>query len=148
MEAQLAQAAPAGPTTRDQAGGFDDLTVLICTHNRARSLDRTLRSVAEQDVPREVCWEVLVVANRCTDDTAELVRRWGESGRIPRLRFVTERRAGVTAARKRGLRESRSRLVGYVDDDCVLAPEWAAEAVAFADDHPRAGAFAGRNELL
>jgi glycosyltransferase involved in cell wall biosynthesis len=122
--------------------------MLICTHNRVRSLDRTLRSVADQVVPRDLSWEVLVVANRCTDDTAALVRRWGESGRIPRLRFVTERRAGVTAARKRGLWESRGRLVGYVDDDCLLAPDWAAAAVAFAEEYPRAGAFGGRNELL
>jgi glycosyltransferase involved in cell wall biosynthesis len=128
--------------------GFDDLTVLICTHNNARLLDRTLESVAGQIVPPGLCWEVLVVANRCTDRTPDVVRRWGERGLIPRLRYVTERTAGITSARKRGLRESRGRLVGYVDDDCLLASDWIVQALAFAEAHPRAGAFGGKNELL
>jgi len=132
----------------DRADGFDDLTVLICTHNNARMLDCALESIAGQIVPAGVRWEVLVVANRCTDGTAALVRRWGESGRIPRLRYVTERRAGLTAARKRGLRESRGNLVGYVDDDCLLAPDWVGQAVAAAEERHAAGAFGGRNELL
>ncbi len=131
----------------EHPAGFDDLTVLICTHNNAQLLDRALESIAGQLVPAGVCWEVLVVANRCTDDTADVVRRWGEGGRIPRLRYVTERRAGIASARKRGLRESRGRLVGCVDDDCLLAPDWAEQVVRFAADHPRAGAFGGRNEL-
>jgi glycosyltransferase involved in cell wall biosynthesis len=148
MEARLAAPEGTRVSARDRPNGLDDLTVLICTHNRARSLDRTLASVAAQVVPPEVRWELLVVGNRCTDDTAAVVRRWGESGRMPHLRFVTERSAGIAAARRRGLLESRGRLVGYVDDDCLLAPDWAEQALAFAESHPRAGAFGGRNELF
>jgi glycosyltransferase involved in cell wall biosynthesis len=136
------------PAREERGAGLDDLTVLICTHNKADRLDRTLESVADQLLPRDFRWEVLVVANRCTDRTAEVVRRWGEGGRIPRLRYVTERRLGIAPARKRGLRESRGRLVAMVDDDCLLAPDWSAAALRFAEDHPRAGVFGGRNELL
>jgi glycosyltransferase involved in cell wall biosynthesis len=127
--------------------GLDDLTLLVCTHNKARLLDGALESIAEQVVPPEVRWEVLVVANRCTDDTPGVVRRWGEGGRIPRLRYISERRLGVSHARERGLRESRGRLIGFVDDDCLLAPDWAAQVLRFAEANPRAGAFGGRNEL-
>jgi glycosyltransferase involved in cell wall biosynthesis len=146
MASQQLASSPTQPVT--PRAGYEDLTVLVCTHNNARLLDRALASIAAQLVSDEVRWEVLVVANRCTDGTAAVVRRWGESGRIPRLRYVSERRAGVTAARQRGLRESRGRLVGYVDDDCLLAPDWIERALRFAYEHPRAGAFGGRNELL
>jgi glycosyltransferase involved in cell wall biosynthesis len=122
--------------------------VLVCTHNNAGMLDRALESIAGQVLPPGVRWELLVVANRCTDGTAEVVRRWGASGRIPRLRYVSERRLGVSFARRRGLRESRGRLIGSVDDDCRLDPDWAAQALRFAHLHPRAGAFGGRNELV
>jgi glycosyltransferase involved in cell wall biosynthesis len=122
--------------------------VLVCTHNNAGMLDRALESIAGQALPPGVRWEVLVVANRCTDETGEVVRRWGASGRIPRLRYVSERRLGVSFARRRGLRESRGRLIGSVDDDCLLASDWAAEALRFAEQHPGAGAFGGKNELL
>ena len=127
---------------------YEDLTVLICTHNKARLLDGVLESIAEQALPDHTRWEVLIVANRCTDETPEVVRRWGATGRIPRLRYVSERRLGVSFARRRGLRESRGRLIGLVDDDCLLAPDWAEQALRFAEANPRAGAFGGRNELV
>jgi glycosyltransferase involved in cell wall biosynthesis len=137
-----------GVGPQDRGAGFDDLTVLICTHNKARLLDRALETLADQVLPSSVPWEVLVVGNRCTDETPDVVRRCGAGGRIPRIRYVSERRLGVSFARRRGLRESRGRLIGLVDDDCLLAPDWAAQALKFADEHPRAGAFGGRNELL
>ena len=122
--------------------------MLVCTHNNAGMLDRALESIAGQVLPPSVRWELLVVGNRCTDGTAAVVRRWCASGRIPRLRYVSERRLGISFARRRGLRESRGRLIGLVDDDCLLAPDWAAQAVRFAKANPRAGAFGGRNELV
>jgi glycosyltransferase involved in cell wall biosynthesis len=122
--------------------------VLVCTHNNAGMLDRALESIAGQVLPAGTRWEVLVVANRCTDGTAEVVRRLGERGRIPRLRYVSERRLGISFARRRGLRESRGRLIGLVDDDCLLDPDWAAQALRFAEANPRAGSFGGRNELV
>jgi glycosyltransferase involved in cell wall biosynthesis len=125
-----------------------DLTLLICTHNNAQMLDRSLETIARQVLPPEAGWEVLVVGNRCTDRTADVVRGWGEKGRIPQLRYVSERRLGISFARKRGLRESLGRLIGLVDDDCLLDPDWAARALRFAEEEPRAGAFGGRNELL
>jgi glycosyltransferase involved in cell wall biosynthesis len=128
--------------------GVVDLTLLVCTHDNARLLDGALESAAAQALPEGVTWEVLVVGNRCSDETAALVRRWGESGRFPRLRYISERRLGISYARRRGLRESHGRLVGFVDDDCLLAPDWAAEALRFAEENPRAGAFGGRNELI
>jgi glycosyltransferase involved in cell wall biosynthesis len=133
---------------RERMGAFEELTLLICTHDNARMLDRALESIAGQVIPAELRWEVLVVANRCTDETPAVIRRWSRDARIPRLRYVSERRAGITFARKRGLRESRGRLVGFVDDDCLLAPDWATEVLGFAAEHPRAGVFGGRNELV
>src|SRR5262245_24299936 len=41
--------------------GLDDLTVLICTRNNARLLDRRLESIAGQALPPGARWEVLVV---------------------------------------------------------------------------------------
>jgi glycosyltransferase involved in cell wall biosynthesis len=125
-----------------------DLTLIVCTHNNAPMLDGALESIAQQSLPSGIRWEALVVANRCTDETADVALGWRTSGRIPRLRYVDERRLGLSFARKRGLRESYGQLVGFVDDDCRLAPDWAAQALRFAAEHPRAGAFGGKNELL
>jgi glycosyltransferase involved in cell wall biosynthesis len=76
-----------------------DLTFLICTHNNAQMLDRALESIADQVLPPEVGWEVLVVGNRCTDRTVDVVRGWGERDGFPG--FATSAR-GDSAFRSRG----------------------------------------------
>ena len=46
------------------------LSLIIATYNRAACLVETLRSVAEQDAPRDE-WECVVVNNNSADDTSE-----------------------------------------------------------------------------
>ncbi len=124
-----------------------DITLLICTHNNARVLSRTLEAIADQRVRPEIAWEVLVVDNNCTDETADLVRSFQNDRRIPVVRQLGESRQGVGYARRLGLTLSRGNLVAFVDDDCFLEADWVDRAVEFAAAHPRAGAFGGRNEL-
>ena len=49
------------------------LTVLICTHNRADLLARTLHYLNEATRPRDWSVDVFVVANACTDATHDLI---------------------------------------------------------------------------
>ena len=135
-------------TAAEQRADDLDLTVLVCTHNNAGMLDAALESVAAQVLPDTARWEALVVDNASTDATQDVIGRWAASDRIPLIRRVNEPRLGISHARRRGLRESRGRLVGFVDDDCLLAPDWAAQVLRFAETHPQAGSFGGRNELL
>ena len=52
-----------------------DVTLLVCTWNRAERLDETLTSLARRNVPSGVRWEVVVVDNNSTDDTAAGIAR-------------------------------------------------------------------------
>ena len=49
-------------------------TVLICTFNRAALLAQTLESLAASRVSSGLKWEVLVVDNNSSDDTAAVVQ--------------------------------------------------------------------------
>jgi glycosyltransferase involved in cell wall biosynthesis len=124
------------------------LTVLICTRNQARLLERTLDAIAQQRVPPELGWEVVVVENQCSDDTVQVVHRWQREPRIPTLRLLSEPRLGAGHARKTGMKHSTGELIAFVDDDCLLADDWIAQACEFAGEHPDAGVFGGRNELV
>jgi glycosyltransferase involved in cell wall biosynthesis len=131
-----------------QVAGDCHITLLICTYNNAAYLEKALTAIAGQVVDPSVAWEVLVVDNNCTDHTHQVVRAFQEAHSIPKLRLLSEPRQGVGFARKRGLRASQGRLIGFIDDDCLIAPDWLAHAVGFAASHPNAGAFGGHNELL
>ena len=47
-----------------------DASILIATYNRAASLGRTLESLTLLRVPDGCTWEVAVIDNGSTDDTA------------------------------------------------------------------------------
>lgn len=121
------------------------LDVVICTFDNARLLDGTLASLRAQKDCSSL-GEVVVVDNNCTDDTREVVARHAREAAVP-IRVVAEPRQGLTPARVRGVKSTAAPWIAFVDDDCLLADDWAAQAARFAAEHPRCGAFGGRVTL-
>ncbi len=106
-----------GLTPGMATGSFD---LIICTHNNAALLDRTLTSIAMQRVPPTVTWSVLLVDNNCTDDTQAVVEKYLRANSIS-LNVVSERQQGLTAARLRNVKNTSGEWIAFVDDDCLLA---------------------------
>lgn len=100
-----------------------DITVIVCTFNRADLLDPALRSVALSKIPAGTEWEVLVVDNNSTDGTREVVERL--SADYPgRFRYVFEPRQGKSHALNTAIREARGRIFAFTDDDVTVADCW------------------------
>ena len=51
------------------------ISVIICTYNGASRLPATLEKLAAQSVPAECPWEVLLIDNASTDDTAAVAKQ-------------------------------------------------------------------------
>jgi glycosyltransferase involved in cell wall biosynthesis len=119
------------------------IEVAICTWNNAALLEKTLETLACQRTPPALAWSVLVVDNASTDHTASVVDRAIETGRVPGLRRVYESRQGLVPARLRAVRETAAPWIAFVDDDCLLADTWLANAAAFIEAHPDCGGFGG-----
>jgi glycosyltransferase involved in cell wall biosynthesis len=120
------------------------LEVVVCTYNNAAMLDGMLVRLAAQRQIEDVRWRCLVVDNNCTDHSAKIVQRYIAERNIPGLRVVREAEQGLTPARLCGVRNSTAPWIAFVDDDCFLQPDWVANAVAFVQTHPSAGAFGGK----
>lgn len=101
------------------------ISVLICTYNRSHSLETALESLRETHVPEGLRWEVLVVDNNSTDETAAVVARFVADGSIP-VRHIRETEQGLSFARNRGIREAAGEIVAFLDDDVVVGREWLA----------------------
>jgi glycosyltransferase involved in cell wall biosynthesis len=121
------------------------LSVVICTYNNSAGLAETLRHLRQQD-PVPVRWEIIVVDNNCTDDTAAVLASAAQE--MPELRCVREDRQGQMHARISGVRASRADVIAFVDDDNYLAQDWIAQALDFLANHPACGVFGGRIEIL
>ena len=56
-----------------------DISIIICTYNRCRSLATVLESIRNLNVPAPVEWETLVIDNNSSDATREVVKRFSGS---------------------------------------------------------------------
>lgn len=113
------------------------LTVAVCTHNpRPDFLARTLAALRAQTLASDR-WELLLIDN--ASDTP-LAPGWPLAWH-PAARHIREPELGIAAARMRAMREARTGLLLFVDDDNLLAPDYAARALDRAATEPGLGCF-------
>jgi len=117
-----------------------NVTVMICTWNRARYLDQALSAVRELAVPAGVQWEVLVVNNNSTDNTDEVIARHVEW--LP-IRRLFEPKPGKSHAANLGIQHATGELIVCTDDDVLVSPDWLSAYVAAAQQWPDASFFGG-----
>jgi glycosyltransferase involved in cell wall biosynthesis len=116
------------------------VSVLICTHNRAALLDRTLAGLAGLRVPDGVALEVVVVDNRSTDDTPAVIERHAD--RLP-IVHVHEPELGLSYARNTAVARATGELLLWTDDDVMVSPDWLSAFVEAARRWPDAAFFGG-----
>jgi glycosyltransferase involved in cell wall biosynthesis len=118
-------------------------SVVICTRNRARSLERTLASLVVAAAQTAEPWELIVVDNGSTDDTATAAAAFAD--RLP-LRVVSQPIAGLSNARNAGVAASRGDYVLWTDDDVVVDERWLAAWFHAFRTRPDDAVFGGRTE--
>jgi glycosyltransferase involved in cell wall biosynthesis len=118
-----------------------DITVAVCTWNRAALLAETLGILSAVRVPAGVEWECLVIDNNSSDRTREVLASF--AGRLP-LRGLFEPIAGLARARNRAAREARGDFVLFLDDDIRVDREWLAAYVEAIARWPEASYLGGR----
>ncbi len=108
------------------------VTVIVPTHDRPESLTRLLRSLAADG--KSVPYEVLVVADGCTDETAHVVA----AGEFPfPVRVLEQRPArGPAIARNLGAAEARGDILLFIDDDIEPFGDVVAEHGRLHDGRP------------
>lgn len=120
-----------------------DLTVLICTYNRARDLDELLETIDAQTHTDDSTFEVIVVDNNSTDDTGAVVGNWIARASLP-LRYIREPRQGKSFALNHGLAEAAGEIVAIIDDDQLLPSDYLRELVAAFRARPDSAFIGGK----
>jgi len=117
-----------------------DVTVIICTRNRAASLNRVLKSMTALKLPDRLRWEMVVVDNGSEDETPKVVVSY--SGVLP-IVSVRETEPGLSNARNAGVRHARGRYIIWTDDDVQLDEDWLFAYVRAFRALPRGAIFGG-----
>lgn len=119
---------------------YMDISVIICTHNpKTEFLRRTLEAIRIQTLNKDR-WEFILIDNASRKLLSE---SWDLSWH-PGARHVREDQLGLTAARLRGIEESKADVLIFVDDDNVLDPDYLENALAIAVKWQILGAWGGR----
>jgi glycosyltransferase involved in cell wall biosynthesis len=92
-------------------------SIVIPCYNEARYIADTVNSIRSQTFTGS--YEIIVVDNNCTDETAEIARELGAT-------VVREDRAGVCFARQAGTEASHGEIVISADADTTYTPGWLA----------------------
>jgi hypothetical protein len=116
------------------------VSVAICTWNRSALLDQTLCRMKELRIPSGLRWELLVVNNRCTDDTDAVLKRY--ETQLP-LRRLFEPEQGHSCSRNCAIRAARGALLLWTDDDVLVDPSWLYEYYSASLKYTAASFFGG-----
>jgi glycosyltransferase involved in cell wall biosynthesis len=90
------------------------VSVVIPAYNCARFIGDALDSVVDQNYP---ALEVLVVDDGSTDETCDVVARYGSA-----VTLIKQRNAGAAVARNEGMRRARGKYVALLDADDLWLP--------------------------
>ncbi len=112
-----------------------NISVVVCTRDRALSLEKCLASLRRQAcLPREI---VVVDNASITRDTQDVVSRFAG------VRYCREETPGLDIARNRGVREAGGEIVVFTDDDAEADPFWVYRVSKTFAAHPEVAAATG-----
>ena len=92
-----------------------EISVIVCCHNHDKWIERCIRSLAHQEDIKPEDYEILVVNDASTDNTAAVLQNIAF---LPNLRVIeNEANLGLPASINRALRSALGRYVVRVDSD-------------------------------
>ena len=100
-----------------------EFSVVIPTYLRPSLLIKCLDALSRQLLPNNQ-FEIIVVDDGDDRTTAEIVQSFRDVFGIEARYLAQAQRRGPAAARNRGWRAARGRIVAFTDDDCQPQPEW------------------------
>lgn len=121
-----------------------DLSIIIPTYARSRLLPLVVEAW-QQRIPSGIEAEIVIVDDGSPDDTGPVLRELEASwdGGPGRVRALSQKNRGRSAARNRGIDEAQGRLLLFSDDDMVpQADEFVACHLDVQDREP--GAWVSR----
>ncbi|GAB1543637.1 glycosyltransferase [Scytonema sp. NUACC21] len=110
------------------------VSVVVPAYNVSSYIEDTLRSLQQQSFKE---FEVLIVDDGSTDNTAEIVKPYVKQD--SRFQLWQKQNGGLSSARNHGICHARGEYIALLDGDDVYHPDKLANHVARLDNNPEVG---------
>lgn len=115
--------------------------LIICCYNSENKIKETLESIIKQDNYHNYINKLICIDNNSSDNTLKLLKEY--DSKVSNIQILTETNQGLSFARKRGVEESNSDWIIFIDDDNTLDNKWLENAHNFIVNNEKVGAFNG-----
>jgi len=103
-----------------------EISVVVCTYNRAEYLEVCLLSLHRQSHPD---YEIIVVNGPSTDGTDRVLQKY------PGIKVILQKELnGLSFARNLGISAAKGEIVAFIDDDAVADAKWLERLAAGYED--------------
>lgn len=109
------------------------ITIVIPTYNRQEMLRKTMDGMVHQETDNDFNYEVLIIDDGSTDNTAAVVREIQEKSAVP-VHYIAESGRGYTAVLNRAVQEFKGQYLAFFDDDQHTHSTWLRELYEVARD--------------
>jgi glucosyl-dolichyl phosphate glucuronosyltransferase len=99
-----------------------DVSIILCTANRSKSLQYTLAALGEVTVPKGMNPTLLVIDNAPAQETKNAVSN--ADLRNMQVEYVAEPRTGKCVALNAGIEKARGEIILFLDDDVRPPTDW------------------------
>jgi len=125
--------------------GFENplVSIYVPLHNRERYIVECIQSALEQSVKD---LEVVVCDDGSTDKSNELVQKY--FGNHKRVRLITQKNGGISAASNTAVRNSRGFYIGQLDADDVMMTDAVERCLEVMDKDNRLSLVYGTTEYI
>lgn len=117
------------------------VSIVTPSYNQARFLEKTMRSVLEQDYPH---LEYLVVDGASTDGSVDLIKKYSSQLKW----WVSEKDNGQAEAINKGLAKAKGEIVAWINSDDYYMPGAITGAVKALNEHPESGMVFGNVRVV
>lgn len=119
----------------------EKVSIIVPVYNAEKYIKQTIDSVLAQS---ESNWELLLIANGCTDGSEKVIEEYCQKLQDNRIRLICQKNSqGAAQARNKGVLEAKGRYIAYLDADDLWKSEKLKHQLAFMQHTKAAFSFTG-----
>ncbi|MEO8209859.1 MAG: glycosyltransferase, partial [bacterium] len=97
------------------------VSVVICTHNNEETIERTLRHLIIQKVPKYIPWEIILIDNASADNTIQIAKdTWEKYNGKNSFKIIEFEKSGILEIRNNAIRNAKYNFVLFCNPGNLL----------------------------